>query len=231
MAEPAQDLNGKAPDRRGFSFVLRQNNDEPDQRLELHARHHPRFGPVFTDWLSAEMYRRVAAGKRQLLARAVGLNKRASLRVLDATGGLGRDAWTLAALGADVTLAERNETLFTLLQDGHRRAVLIEPEIAQRLLLVRADAHVLLQQSWDVVHLDPMFPHAGKTALPQKELQILRELCGDDTDADSLLAPALAAARRVAVKRPLSAPALANRKPRATLKGTQMRYDIYLASP
>jgi len=199
---------------------------ETAERLELFAGHHPRFGPVYADWLSAEMRRRIAAGKRQLLARACGLNKNPAPRILDATGGLGRDAWTLAALGAKVSLCERNETVFKLLFDAHRRAT---PEIVRRLTLLQCDARTQMQQNWDVIHLDPMFPHEGKTALPQKELQILRELCGDDADAAELLAPARACAARVAVKRPLSAPALTDCKPSAILKGTQMRYDLYFS--
>lgn len=174
------------------------------------------------------MRRRVAAGKRQLLARACGLSKTAALRILDATGGLGRDAWTLAALGAEVTLAERNATVIELLQDAYRRASATQPDVAARLKLIHSDARALLQQRWDVIHLDPMFPHAGKTALPQKELQVLRELCGDDADAPTLLEPARACAKRVAVKRPLSAPALTRAKPGVILNGTQMRYDVYL---
>ena len=190
--------------------------------------HHPQYGPVVADWLNPETKRRVAGGKKQLLARALGVNKKPGLHILDATGGLGRDAWTLSALGAQVTLCERNEMVFKLLRDAHRRAMEVAPDIAQRLTLVHADARNLMKQDWGAIHLDPMFPHEGKTALPSKELQVLRELCGDDSDAHALLADALPAAARVAVKRPLPAPCLANLKPQLTLKATQMRYDIYL---
>lgn len=216
--------HAKTPDARGFSFALQEDKG----RLELHALHHPLFGPVCADWNSPEMKRRIGGGKKQLLARALGLNKKNGLRILDATGGLGRDAWTLAALGAQVTVVERNEVIFRLLQDAHRRAAEINSDIAQRLSLIHADARSVMKQDWDAIHLDPMFPHEGKTALPSKELQILRELCGDDSDAHALLADALPAASRVAVKRPLSAPCLANLKPKLALKATQMRYDIYL---
>src|SRR3546814_12450240 len=69
-------------------------------------------------------------------------------------------------------------------------------------------------RQWDIVHLDPMYPHRDKQALPQKEMQILRELTGSDPDADTLLRPALAIARRrVVVKRPSHAPFLAGREP------------------
>src|SRR3546814_16689246 len=77
-------------------------------------------------------------------------------------------------------------------------------------------------RQWDIVHLDPMYPHRDKQALPQKEMQILRELTGSDPDADTLLRPALAIARRrVVVKRPSHAPFLAGREPAFPLKGKQ----------
>lgn len=179
------------------------------------------------------MKRRIAGGRRQLLARAVGLNKAADQRVLDATAGLGRDAFTLAALGAHVVLVERQPLLLALLRDAHARA-LADPAwsaVAGRMSIVEGDAASVLTggDTWDVVHLDPMYPHRGKDALPQKEMQILRELCGADDDADRLLNPALAACRRrVVVKRPLHAPFLGGRAPDYQLGGTQARYDVYI---
>src|SRR3546814_16634626 len=90
---------------RGFSFVLARRAGG----LELQAPHHPGFKPIRCDWTDAEMSRRVAAGKQQLLARAIGLHKYKDLSVLDATAGLGRDGFVLAALGAQVTMVERPE--------------------------------------------------------------------------------------------------------------------------
>lgn len=218
---------------RGFLFEL----CETDGRLCLHARHHPRFLPLAADWLSAEMRRRIAGGRRQLLARAVGLHKAPALQVLDTTAGLGRDGFVLAALGARVTLVERQPLLAALLRDVRARA-LADPDgqaAAGRIELIEDDAATVLAGSrrWDVVHLDPMYPHRDKQALPQKEMQLLRELIGDsDTDADALLVPALAAARRrVVVKRPMHAPFLAGRRPDFQLAGTQARYDVYTPPP
>jgi 16S rRNA (guanine1516-N2)-methyltransferase len=219
-------------DARGFSFELRQTG----QGLALLARHRPRYAPLRIDWSAPEQRRRIAGGRRQLLARAVGLHKKADLQVLDATAGLGRDAWTLAALGARVDMAERQPLLAALLRDAHARA-LADPAqraIAARLRLIEQDAASLLAGGarWDVVHLDPMYPDHGRRALPQKEMQLLRELSGDDADADALLPAALAACRlRVAVKRQLHAPPLAGRRPDFVLPGTQARYDIYNAAP
>ena len=215
----------QAPDQevRGLSFELQENNG----RLELRALHRPGYGAICADWGSAEMKRRVAAGKRQVLARAVGLHKQSEPEILDANAGLGRDGYTLAALGARVSLAERNPKICALLRDAQLRAA---AEVAGRIRLIEADAHsVFASGRWDVVYLDPMYPDDGKQALPGKEMQILRDLTGGDTDADSLLEPALACARlRVVVKRPSHAPWLNERKPSMSLASTQLRFDVYL---
>lgn len=162
----------------------------------------------------------------------MGLHKERALLVLDATAGLGRDGFTLAALGAQVTLAERNPTLATLLTDARERA-LADPATAQaaaRTEVICLDARKLMgaPPRFDVIYLDPMYPDRGKTALAKKEMQLLRELTGGDADADGLLAAANAR-RRVVVKRPRSAPPLAGREPSLALSGTQARFDIYLA--
>lgn len=152
--------------------------------------------------------------------------------MLDATAGLGRDGFTLAALGAQVTLAERNPTLATLLTDARQRA-LADPataEAAARTDVICLDARKLMAApaTFDVVYLDPMYPGRGKTALAKKEMQLLRELTGGDADADGLLLAANAR-RRVVVKRPSSAPPLAGREPSFALAGTQARFDVYLS--
>lgn len=230
MSEPQDPTPGEAA--RGFSFALAHGA----QGLELRAAHHPGFKPLRCDWLAPDVLRRVAAGRGQLLARAVGLHRQDGLEVLDATAGLGRDGFVLAALGAHVTMVERQTLFAALLADARGRA-LADPRwgaAAARVKLVAGEAHAVLSsgRQWDVVHLDPMYPHRGKQALPQKEMQLLRELTGGDPDAGALLAPALAAARRrVVVKRPSRAPCLDGRAPAFALEGTQARYDVYLPAP
>lgn len=211
------------------SFALR----EADGRLELQAEHRDGYGAIHADWLSRDVKRRIAAGKKQPLARAVGLHRKPDLTLLDATAGLGRDGYTLAALGATVTLAERQPLIVSLLRDAHRRALAdpAQAAIANRIEIVESDAAVLLGRGhhWDTVYLDPMYPEDGKSALPSKEMQILRDLNEGDEDADALLAPALKAARlRVVVKRPSHAPFLGGREPSLSLSSTQVRFDVYL---
>lgn len=201
----------------------------------LRAEHRPDWNPVVADWLSAEMRSRIRAGRRQLLSRAVGLPRRPGLRLLDATGGLGRDAFTLAALGAQVTLVERQPLVVALLRDAQRRARAAPEaylrEAADRVSVVGSDALDLGadQGPFDSVFLDPMYPDDGKSALPQKEMQLLRDLAGDDPDAAELLAHARALAPRVAVKRPSRSVWLGGEKPDAVIEGTQARFDVYLA--
>lgn len=223
-----QDDQTLSREAQGFSFAL----EKIEARLYLRALHRPDYGAICADWLSSDVQRRIAGGRKQLLARAVGLNKTPLPDILDATAGLGRDGYTLAALGATVTMAERHPQIAALLQDAHHRALLNTQTaaIAQRVHLTRHDALTAFSSgAWDVVYLDPMYPHTGKTALPQKEMQIFRDLTNGDPDADALLQPALTCARkRVVVKRPSKAPWLAGRQPSLELRGTQARYDIYL---
>lgn len=216
-------MNTKAPDDRGFVFELA----EVDGRRVLYARHHPEFGPIFADWTSADLRRRVAAGRKQLLARAIGLHKRPDLVVLDATGGMGRDAFTLAALGAQVEVVERQPLIVSLLEDAHARA---PREVTARLQIHAGDAREHVQRRpWDAIYLDPIYPGHDRDARSKKEMQVLRELSGGDLDAGDLLASALAAKPgRVVVKRPRSAPALGERAPSFALGGTQARFDVYL---
>lgn len=215
---------------RGFSLLATEAGC-----VGLCAEHRPDWKPVVADWLSAEMRSRIRAGRRQLLSRAVGLQRHPGLRLLDATGGLGRDAFTLAALGAQVSLVERQPLVVELLRDAQRRARAAPEEAlraaADRIFVIGSDALDVGrdQGPFDAVYLDPMYPDDGKSALPQKEMQLLRELAGDDLDAGELLAHARALAPRVAVKRPAKAVWLAGAEPDAVLEGTQARFDLYLA--
>lgn len=221
-------LSGPATDAQ---FELEQCGD----RLELRALHRRNYGAIAADWNGAELKRRVAGGRRQPLARAVGMHKDPALSLLDANAGLGRDGYTLAALGASVTLVERNPSIVELLRNAHQR-VLADAEaqtIGQRIEIIASEARAVFGSGrhWDVVYLDPMYPDDGKVALPGKEMQILRDLTGGDEDADQLLEPALACARqRVVVKRPLRAPWLGDFEPSMSLRSTQLRFDVYLKS-
>jgi 16S rRNA (guanine1516-N2)-methyltransferase len=175
-------------------------------------------------------------GLGQSIAKAVGLSDRRDLQVVDATAGLGADAFVLASLGARVTLIERHPFVSLLLSDGLQRGLVdasIQP-IIERMHGKFGDALIWLESilepsEVDVVYLDPMFPESRKKAQVKREMQVFRHFVGQDLDADSLLAAALSVAKyRVVVKRPRHAPDLAQKAPTYRIEGKSNRFDIYV---
>jgi 16S rRNA (guanine1516-N2)-methyltransferase len=173
-------------------------------------------------------------GRDHALARAAGFAKGNVPTVVDATAGLGRDAFLLASLGASVTLVERSAAVPALLQDGLARAVAAGGDlaaVAARMTLVHGDAKELLPRLRpDVVIVDPMHPPRGNSALVKKEMRLLRNLVGTDPDALALMHAALASAgKRVVLKWPLRADPLKGlREPSHRIAGKTVRYDVFM---
>ena len=209
--------------------------DEQGLGLQMTGKGAP--GPVRAEFVTGKMgYRREhGGGAGQLVAKAVGLQKtRAALHVVDATAGLGQDAFVLASLGCTVTLFERNPVIHALLADGLARAALNVDcaAIVERMRLLEDSSIEWLArpgtEAADVVYLDPMFPHRDKSALVKKEMQVFRTIVGDDEDSAQLLAAALEQARyRVVVKRPRKASAIEGAEPTTRIEGKSSRYDVY----
>lgn len=194
-------------------------------------------GPIRVDFIEGALAhrRQFGGGSGQMIAKAVGIQSGVRPTVLDATAGLGRDAFVLACLGCQVQMIERNPIVAALLADGLRRARLDAEVLAivQRMPLLVGDA-IELMSTWaadmpQVIHLDPMFPSRDKSALVKKEMRLFKPLVGADADAADLLAAALAlASHRVVVKRARKAPAIAGTPPTYSLQGKSSRYDIYV---
>lgn len=192
-------------------------------------------GLVFVDFVSGSVAhrRKFGGGKGQSIAKAVGLKSGVQLHVIDATAGLGRDAFVLASLGCIVDMVERSPIAAALLEDGLERATLdaeIGGWIQDRMRLTHANGYDYLQHhKADIVYLDPMFPHKKKSALVKKEMRVFQGVVGADLDADDLLEVALAAAKyRVVVKRPDYAPFLNDKKPSMSIKTKKNRFDVYV---
>lgn len=191
--------------------------------------------PVTVDFASpASMYRKShGGGKSEAIVKAIGQKNADTWHVIDATPGLGRDAFVLVSVGCNVTLVERSPVVAALLEDGLRRLSLQYPDLAQRMTLQHGNSYDVMQY-WkgnevDAVYLDPMFPHRKKSALVKKEMRLFQQLLGHDPDADSLLEPALQLAQaRVVVKRPNSAGVLADMKPTMAIESKKHRFDVYL---
>ena len=216
-----------------FTLVI-QNH-----QLELKKTDEPKLGTIAVNFVSGAMAhrRQFGGGRGEAIAKAVGVKGNYLPTVVDATAGLGRDAFVLASIGCQVTMFERHPVVAALLADGLDRAYQ-DPTIGQLLqkqlrLIYHSSLHglSLYQDKPDVVYLDPMFPHRQKSALVKKEMRIFQQLVGNDLDAEELLEPARRLAKkRVVVKRPDYAPFLANQKPTAEIKTKNHRFDIYTPS-
>jgi len=195
--------------------------------------------PYFIDFVGGAMGYRSASGRasHEMLVKAAGLTVYKPMRLLDATAGLGRDAWLLASLGYSIDLVERSPVLVLMLADALQRAELDDEAgaVARRLRLLQVDARERLtslknlpDERPDIIFIDPMFPERRKSAKVKKEMQLLQQLLGHDDEADTLLPLALQVAKkRVVVKRPRLAPALAQLDPSWQLTGKSHRFDIY----
>lgn len=193
---------------------------------------------IAIDFLGGKHRHRRQSGGGELLLKALGVSTGASVKVVDATAGLGRDAFVVASYGVSVTLLEQSPMLILLL--GHAIATGValgddvEKKVLNRMSLVSGNAiDYFTDHQADVVYLDPMFPPRKKSALVKKEMRILQKLLSpignDETQAKELfLAAHQAAIYRVVVKRPLKAPLLwEDKQPAFQIKGKSVRFDVY----
>ncbi len=189
--------------------------------------------PLTIDFLGGKSRHRreYGGGRGQLIAKAVGLKKLVHPTVLDLTAGMGQDAYVLACLGCHVTMIERSPLIAALLEDALKRLFADPASQDLALQLVQDNALQYLKNlayQPDVIYLDPMYPDSKNSALPKKEMRVLRELVGDDADAQAVCEFALhKAAQRVVVKRPRLGERLIAREPDIVFLGKSSRFDVY----
>ena len=221
-----------------FALVL------TSERLELRKLDESKLGAIYVDLTGGSVAhrRKFGGGKGQAIAKAVGLKNGVIPSVLDATAGLGRDAFVLASLGCKVQMIERHPVVAALLEDGIHRAKQddeIGVWVSERMTLLHASSHDALERlqqdpkfvNPDVVYLDPMYPHPAKkkTAQIKKEMRVFQTLVGPDLDADELFGPAFSMAeKRVVVKRPDYANWLGEKKPTMAIETKKNRFDVYV---
>lgn len=179
--------------------------------------------------------------KKTLIAKAIGAKAiDASKWIVDATAGLGQDAFMLAYMGYKVTLIERSPVIAALLSHAMSS---VRPDswafsTVYRMTLLHTDAQQWLSERLqlpeiakkpNVIYLDPMFPHPDKKALSQKSMQMLQGILKQDADADKLLPLAQAlATERVVVKRHRASPHLGGQEPQIIFEGKSHRFDVYI---
>jgi len=224
-------IQEKQPDIK-TDFYLTFNNNY----LILHPQDKNLGKGLFVDFVEGKMAhrRKYGGGKQQPLARAFGLHKGEMPDIIDATAGLGKDAFVLANLGCQIQLIEYSKIIAALLENGLQRAQQdqeIGNWITTRLSLICADSKIFLrnlEKKPTAIYLDPMYPARQKSALVKKEMRIFRQFLAENDTGEELLDVALnVAQKRVVVKRPMNTPFLANKKPNAQIMSENTRFDLY----
>ena len=223
---------GETPDDHLFTLEF------DDHGVRLHCLGQGKQNPIEVNFHAGEAdhRRKFGGGKGQMIAKAVGVSGSFKPRILDATAGLGGDAFVLASLGCQMSLQERSPIAHALLNSGLNRGLeharltgdaALESVLANMQLL-NTDSIGCAINNIDVVYLDPMFPTRKKSAAINKSMKAFHSLIGSDDDADQLLVHALQQdVCRVVVKRPRIAPPVGNKKPSHTIEGKSSRFDIY----
>ncbi len=202
---------------------------------------HALVAPTRVDFLDAGLqYRRLTSGKSQGIAKAIGLNKLKLPTVLDATAGLGKDAFILASLGCSVILLERSPIIYALLKDGFRRGLDSSGNDVHHVLnamtLINVDSNNWFKkivsgeiEKPDVIYLDPMFPTRTKSAKVKKDISLLQQVLGPDEDFDELFNAARECAKyRVVVKRPGKKTKDSDLKPSFQIEGKSAHFDVFV---
>ncbi len=175
-------------------------------------------------------------GRGQNLAKAVGMKFNKNRNIIDATAGLGYDSFILASIGAKVTLIERSQKMYELLQNGIDEGKSFGGEIEKiinRMELVFGDSKDILPKlTPEVIMIDTMYKDRKKTALVKNNMRLVRDIVGPDSDYIDLLKVALnCATNRVVLKQPRYAePIKEIRKCSHQILGKTIRYDVFMTN-
>lgn len=183
------------------------------------------------------MIRRVLGGhlQHEKLLKAIRFKEESrQLFAVDATAGLGEDAFIIAASGFHVLMCEYNPVIAALLRDALERALGDTDigDIVGRMELREGSSIDILRtldREPDLIYLDPMFPAKKKSGISTKKLQLFQKLEMPCADEEELLLAAFAAhPRRIVIKRPVRGEPLAGKKPGYSIDCRNVRYDCHV---
>lgn len=201
-----------------------------------------KHGNIKVDFLAGKNnHRRIySTSYRSDIARAFAISSKNKPKILDCTAGFGSDAFSLASLGCEVKLIERNPLVYALLYDGIQRMKMatrsdkhfkkcidISCEYNDSICYLNESSDN--QNFFDAIYLDPMFPPKSKNAKAKKEMQAIQNIIVFEGDYDKLLSAALESkAKRVVVKRPVKGSFLSDISPSFSIKARTIRYDVFI---
>lgn len=109
--------------------------------------------------------------------------KGTNLKILDCTGGFGKDSFLLASLGHQVTFLEENPIVMVMIQDAIKHiGTNILQESCDRITFLFGNCLDYIRhnnKAFDYVYFDFMF-NVNSTALPSKREQFLRRLVNNN---------------------------------------------------
>lgn len=160
------------------------------------------------------------------------------MSVMDGTAGFGQDGLILASTGASVIMIEKNPVVALLLFYEHQymNANPNWQKLLSRIQIYHGDFlngdFMATLPKVDRVYLDPMFPSDSYSAKVGKNMQVLHDLVNPPTVHDEMLFLTTAKNQltnngKVIIKRPLSAPYLANAMPTHSMSNNAIRFDRY----
>ncbi|MBS9777374.1 MAG: class I SAM-dependent methyltransferase [Gammaproteobacteria bacterium] len=160
------------------------------------------------------------------LVKAIKIKGKLPSTLIDATPGVLKDSFMLAHRGIHITAIERQPLLYTMV----KRAL---KHVNVGIDYYFGDAQELISDFLaDVIYLDPMYPpKKKKSANVKKDMQILHDIVGTDSDASLLFAAAHKTSSRIVVKRPSYATPISEIVPThsyAVDKRGATRFDIYV---
>lgn len=204
-------------------------------KLEIFKRDEPHLGNFWIDFAHKKMVHRTknCLLKKEAIRKAVGIKQNYYPNVLDATAGLGRDAFILAALGCQVCMIERNPIMAALLDDALQRNYknhMINTLLKKKMSLIYDSSFKIIKMlklKPDIIYLDPMYPITKKNIV-KKDMYFLRSLIGTDPDSEKLLKLSRKfSKKRVIVKRPRHANYLTGIKSTFSIISKKHRFDVY----
>lgn len=185
---------------------------------------------IFVDFVEAEkeFARQKISAKKDLLAKAVGIEK--GLRVCDLTLGLAGDSFKMCYFGARVHAFEKNKALWALSQNATWRYLQTQQSeiplsMENRSFLDGIDSQLAISE---VFYLDPMYSHE-RSALPRKEMQYLAEITMPNTEEElrEVCEKIFSHKKKLVIKRAPQAEVLCGFKPKRSVEGKMVRFDIY----
>lgn len=190
----------------------------------------------YLNWQSLTKRIVTAGRKSELILQAC--KPDVQMRVIDGTAGFGHDGLIIASSGANVVMIEQNPMIALLLFYEYQ---MMNDNPNWQKLLSRIDIHHndFLNVSFmatlpkvALVYLDPMFPSDSYAAKVNKNMQILHTLASPPSMDDECLFLKIAQNQlmpngKIIIKRPLSAPYLANQPPVQSFANDAIRFDRY----